>query len=441
MVRRGPRGAGIVPLVMVLMGNAIGVVVALPNNLGDDRQRQGLERFGLIVGGAVALALAVSLIGSRGQLTLVAGRSRPMDRLMCGWAVLAGWVVAVGILAGNPLGYVVSDGYRYALLPVVYFVVADAVARSDVDHLEVVRWFAISAVVAQLRDVAIVLTSVGASAIRMKTVFWMQNVVGLIALGTVALHRGPRAVRLAAVVAGLAVAVVGLSRGFRSYLGVLAAVALAAVVVDAAGSPRRVRIARLLGMGLLAATVLSLVGPATANVWRITGATIERSVQFVRGGDESSAGRLVEAEAVIADMADRPVTFITGTGAGSMFALPEGASDYKVSLSDGGREHNVHNSALSALFRAGVAGLALLVATFARALRDTYRALRSDGDAVAWFAFLAVLAYALMAPMWFFVPGDILFPCAVGVAEGVRRRRPPPAGAHVPVAVRAFAYR
>ncbi|MGE5595879.1 MAG: hypothetical protein ACM3S1_07580 [Hyphomicrobiales bacterium] len=414
-----------VPVVVIVAVSALAVAVFLPASAGDEGQRAGLERYGAVSGAAVMLAAGFTLLSRGRTLTLVHPASATLDRLMLAFAALALMAGTVGFASGNSLSYLAGDVYRIVSLPLIYLVTVHAIEKPA--HLRVVLIALAICIFGQhLRDAYYAATVfVQNDTTRVKSVFWIQNLVGLLAFVILAFEVRPGLGRMASLYSAAFLFGVGLSRGFRTYiltLGLLLVVPLLTRPKKALGLARGASLAVLL---LGPAVILgALLIPSIPRFVSEVADSMTHRVQLASNGEDASASeRSLELSLVKEQVRSDPMAALIGRGAGTVYQLPLWASPYALQAyaDDQGRIHNVHNSYGSMVLRTGVGGLIAIVALFALAIRESFRLVRRWDSLLPWFPFLAIIAYAGASPFFYFVPGDVLFAIALGMVGAAYR--------------------
>jgi O-antigen ligase len=206
-----------------------------------------------------------------------------------------------------------------------------------------------------------------------------QDFGGLLAFllpGFVALWRIETGLRrpLALVGIGMALLCVLLSASRGAMLGVVVGAVMAAVYL------RRDISAQFLVRGVIAVLILSgfafLVVLSTDFRYLIE----ERLTTGISTGDVEtmSSGRTAIWFAALREMANRPISFITGLGWEAYFQTI-------------GHRYATHNVYLDRLYNLGTIGLALFVASFAGAITTARRGLRSAPEQAAPFLIATVI--------------------------------------------------
>lgn len=409
----------VAPVALVMAASAVAVTIFLPASAGDEGQRSGLERYGLVLAGATAVAFVLALANNR-EADWFSRRGAPaLDGIMLVFVFVAAMAAAIGLASGNSTTYLLGDVYRIAILPAGYFLTVFGV-RNEFHARQVVVILGLCLLAQHVRDALYSLDVLAAGGQgRVKSVFWIQNLAGVIALALLAFSAVTPAKRITLVYGALFMLVVGLSRGFRTYLLALACVVLAPLFVRPSNLPafaRGTASALLICAPALLAALMFV--PAAATLVDDISTSFEARLSAAGSAQDTSASqRSLELDLVVDRLTSDPVALFAGTGAGAVYQLPYWASTYalQVYADDDGRIHNVHNSYGSMALRAGLSGLAAIIALFAIGLWQGLRLTRIDNSALGWLPFLIVLAYTLASPFFFFVPGDIVFAIVLGL--------------------------
>lgn len=416
-------------LVILIVGvSCMAAIVLLPSVRGEAGRRGAYEIYGIITGLAILLAALLALFNHGTSLRLVHLKTAPLDRILLCFLVLAGFSFCVGVLAGNQFSYVLSDTYRIVMLPVIYWTITLCV-RSSKHAQSIISTLAALLVIQQARDgitAMSVLTAEGPA--RIDAVFWVQNLVAVLIFVALASGTDRPSRRVFFLAMAVVVLLIGLASAFRTYIGVLALVAICMVLLRRGALIRSSR--QMIPPIVLAALVVVVVGLAVPSVQRVATTSIEtltlRFDRFLSGDENTAQGRSAENAAILARMREQPMRFITGFGVGAEYDLPLDASIYAAQLASWNeyRVHNIHNSYTTMLFRSGLAGVVLLVALFLAGLRLAYRVPQVWSSPLAWVPFLIVLTFAACSWFFYFVPGDIVFAVGLGLAGAVLRSAP-----------------
>lgn len=111
------------------------------------------------------------------------------------------------------------------------------------------------------------------------------------------------------------------------------------------------------------------------------------------GGDQSTAGRLAEAQNIFSFFAQNPSLVLAGGGFGAEVPMLENSGVY----SRNGAMHQSHTLWLTYFLRNGFIGVSVLALLFGSALVDTYRAARTGHDTSAIVVSFLVILFVVLS--------------------------------------------
>lgn len=384
-----------------------------------------LRAQGALTGVAVMLALAYLLLRRRADVLAALAARDTLSRVVFAMVPAAVFFALVGFLRGNDLVFVVGDTYKVLVVPAVFLVTAVCV-RGGAGLRK--RVLALYVVVAALAAALLAGTFAGAIA-EGRSTFGLGApptvlLASLVAFLAVAPRRSRRMtlVACAALLVLLVMALLSLSRGYWI-------VAAGSLLAGAVLAPRELRVRGVLVLVIMGFAVAgaSMVLPRDSYV-----------VTQVRARVDDLTGRttgpptMVPPKDVVNSVDERrwevsdalthqwreggwPAE-IVGMGSGAEYptALPriEGTSR-------AGYRHQLHVTWVTAWFRWGLAGFALLVAAVAAACLAAARGLRgsSGSDRILWATLViwfVVSAVGLVNAYGFF--GEISWAVMLGLA-------------------------
>jgi hypothetical protein len=338
--------------------------------------------------------------------------------------VLGGVTMLVGIARGNSIGYVLGDTYKFALIPITYWVCVEVVSQP---HQRQFLWkfLMISGLVVSIVGMLIQFYKFA--------IGWRYRLgkdVDLFALAAFVLlylssaRKMTKRLSLLAIALLVIGAVVSLQR--RDWLFVILVWGFAALIKK--GWSR----ARLIWLTLISCVLLLLgflfLRLALPGV--LEGATmhLERRLAFTFEGDEpdSSVGRrLDEIEYVVQEFQDAsPIYLLIGLGQGAEFYDPvSGKAGSQAEL-----VHNIHNTYVSVIFRTGIIGLLLTAGFVFLSLKLAYdcaRHARRDQSVSGKVFLQAALIYLLVSFIvsWNVAPsiGEVHIAVIIGLVASTRR--------------------
>lgn len=390
---------------LALFALSLGLLYSLPMSLSEESASASSQRlFGvMLLGSAVVLAMEVS----SGRLRL---RSQPMGLLLFSMVAITAYLavtgLVVGLLRGNPPGYLAGDALRLALSSFA------VVLGFRLNAKEAVSVATVASIACVLADVTSLVQYIEGYVVEGQ---WFVRAGGgypaALGLGLVLLsygigagggrgvlrsrfrspgHRPPETFRSRSryVLWGLAILAIDLSAGLLSlfralWIGVVAFLLTWAAhrLVRGRGIQRTWPIGAIMVCGLAGAAVVGLTGAGEAVANRV--------VSVTEGGvtERSIAVRLWEMDHVRDELERLPLGWLVGKGAGATFNFTEiGEPQW----------HQVHNSFSLLLFRGGQVGLVLYGIWWLCAAVTGLRAVAFQHPAALW-ASAVILVGAVQA--------------------------------------------